>query len=158
MLSIHHIEHPFQKLDSVRDLFAEYAEELGVDLDFQKFEEELKDPLQKYGPPDGSLLVAYWYNEPAGCIALQALPNDEGICEMKRLYVRPQYREHGIGDDLIKKLITEGSRKGYRKMVLDTLMKLKEAIRLYEMNGFETTSAYYLNPLPEVVYMERNLE
>lgn len=155
MLSIHHIENTYQKLDAVRELFSEYADELGEDLTFQHFDEELNDPLKKYGPPNGSLLIAYWYNEPAGCIALQ--PLEQGLCEMKRLYVRPQYREHGIGDYLIKKLVHEGYKKGYKKMVLDTLQRLKEAIRLYEMNGFESVSAYYENPLPEVVFMEKEL-
>lgn len=155
MLSIHHIENSFQKLQAVQLLFSEYANELGEDLTFQHFDEELQNPLKKYGPPLGSLLIAYWYNEPAGCIALQ--PLNKEVCEMKRLYVRPQYREHGIGDYLIKKLLIEGSKKGYKKMVLDTLQRLKEAIRLYEMNGFENISAYYENPLPEVVYMEKKL-
>lgn len=156
MLTIHQIERPFQKLDTVRALFKEYADELGEDLNFQKFEDEIKDPLDKYGPPEGSLFVAYWYNEPAGCIALQSLPGDH-LCEMKRLYVKPVYREHGIGDDLIKKLLKVAKEKGYKKMVLDTLERLKDAIRLYEHNGFVNTSAYYENPLPEVVYMEREL-
>lgn len=156
MLAIHQIEQPFQKLDVVRSLFQEYAEELGEDLNFQKFEEEITDPLKKYGPPNGCLLIAYWYNEPAGCVALQHLDED-GLCEMKRLYVKPVYRDHGIGDDLIKKLLHEAKRKGYKKMVLDTLERLKEAVRLYEYNGFIHTEAYYDNPLPEVVYMERAL-
>ena len=112
MLAIHQIEHPFQKLDIVRELFTEYVEELDEDLNFQKFEDEIKDPLDKYGPPDGCLLVAYWYNEPAGCIALQRLPGDQ-LCEMKRLYVKPVYREHGIGDDLIKKLLEVAKENGY---------------------------------------------
>ncbi len=156
MLAIHQIEHPFQKLDTVRELFTEYVEELDEDLNFQKFEDEIKDPLDKYGPPDGCLLVAYWYNEPAGCIALQRLPGDQ-LCEMKRLYVKPVYREHGIGDDLIKKLLEVAKEHGFKSMVLDTLERLKEAIRLYEYNGFVNTSAYYENPLTEVVYMEREL-
>ncbi len=113
-------------------------------------------PLKKYGKPYGSLILAYWNNEPAGCIALQRL-KEEGVCEMKRLYVTPIYRKHGIGDELIKELLKEAKKKGYKKMVLDTLKRLQPAIKRYIKHGFVNTSAYYSNPLQGVVYMEKFL-
>ncbi len=143
-------------LDEVRKLFREYLEELNENLCFQSTDEELVSPLKKYGLPFGSLLVAYVDDEPAGCIALQPL-KEEGVCEMKRLYVRPGYRNKGIADALVIKLLAAAKEKGYKKMVLDTLERLQPAIKLYVKHGFVNTSAYYENPLPEVMYMEKVL-
>ncbi len=143
-------------LDEIRMLFKEYLEELNEDLCFQRTDEELVSPLKKYSPPDKSLLLAYINDTPAGCIALQPL-KEEGVCEMKRLYVRPGYRGKGIADTLVEKLLVEAKQKGYKKMVLDTLERLQPAIKLYIKHGFVNTSAYYQNPLPGVVYMQRSL-
>lgn len=143
-----------QELNIIKDLFREYSNELNENLCFQRFDEELENPLKKYGGPHGSLLLAFWNNEPAGCIALQPLSEDS-VCEMKRLYVRPEYRKFGIGEELVKKLLEEAKEKGCRKMVLDTLERLQAAIRLYKKYGFENTSAYYINPLPNAVYMDK---
>lgn len=155
MISIQDITGESGELDIVRVLFKEYLSELDEDLCFQSFDEEIEKPLKKYGPPAGSLLLAYWNNEPAGCIALQ--PLSEQACEMKRLFVRPQYRKFGLGEELVKKIIERGREKGYKKMVLDSLERLQPAIKLYLKHGFENTSAYYTNPLPNVVYMEKLL-
>jgi putative acetyltransferase len=156
MLTIHHINKESEEMDVVRDLFLEYSKGLNENLCFQSFDDELKNPLKKYGEPKGCLLLAYWNNEPAGCIALQPLQR-EGVCEMKRLYVRDQYRNKRIGDELVKILMQEAKNKGYKKMVLDTLERLQPAIRLYKKHGFVNTSAYYINPLQGVVYMEKEL-
>ncbi len=134
-------------------LFREYEKELDADLCFQSFEKELENPLYKYGPPQGSLLLAYFNNELAGCIALQ--PLEEGTCEMKRLFVRPAFRQHKIGEALVVEVLEEAKRIGYTKIKLDTLERLQPAIRLYKKHGFVVTNAYYANPLQEVVYMER---
>ncbi len=142
-------------LDEARLLFREYEKELDADLCFQSFEKELENPLYKYGQPQGSLILAYWNNEPAGCIALQ--PLEEGACEMKRLFVRPQFRKHKIGEALVVEILGQAKRLGYKKMKLDTLEKLQPAIHLYKKHGFIVSTAYYLNPLPEVVYMEKGL-
>lgn len=157
MLSIHYINKNDEDINVVRKLFVEYSKELNENLCFQSFDEELENPLKKYGEPEGCLILAYWNNDPAGCIALQPLAA-EGVCEMKRLYVRPQCRKLGIADELVKILLKEATNKGYKKMVLDTLQKLQPAIRLYTKFGFVNTSAYYKNPLPDVVYMERELQ
>lgn len=143
-------------LDEVRKLFREYLEELNENLCFQSTDEELVSPLKKYGLPYGSLLIAYKDNKPAGCIALQPL-KEKDVCEMKRLYVCPEYRNKGIADALVEKLLTEAKEKGYKKMVLDTLERLQPAIKLYVKHGFVNTSAYYENPLSGVVYMEKLL-
>lgn len=143
-------------LDEVRKLFREYLEELDENLCFQSTDEELVSPLKKYGGPYGSLLIAYYNDHLAGCIALQPL-KEEGVCEMKRLYVRPVYRNKGIAHALVEKLLAEAKEKGYKQMVLDTLERLQPAIKLYVKHGFVNTSAYYKNPLEGVIYMEKVL-
>jgi putative acetyltransferase len=155
MLRIERIEDE-DKLDVVRTLFKEYLEELNENLCFQSTDQELISPLTKYGPPHGSLFVAYFNDAPAGCIALQKLKQD-GVCEMKRLYVRPANRKHKIADTLVEKLLADAKEKGYKLMVLDTLERLQPAIKLYLKHGFVNTSAYYENPLLNVVYMEKSL-
>jgi putative acetyltransferase len=143
-------------MDEVRTLFREYETELNEDLCFQSFEAELTNPLQKYGPPKGVLYMAKWNNEVAGCIAL--MPLHDGIsCEMKRLYVRPQFRKHKIGKALVEQLLKDAQQLGYTTMKLDTLQKLQPAIRLYQQYGFIETTAYYENPLNAVVYMEKTI-
>lgn len=156
MLTIQHITTESAGLEIARHLFKEYSDELAVDLCFQSFDAELQDPLKKYGPPAGSLLIAFFHDEPVGCVALQPLL-EAGACEMKRLYVKPAYRKFKIGDALVGAIIKEAARLGYAKMKLDTLERLQPAIQLYVKHGFEITTAYYHNPLPEVVYMEKQL-
>lgn len=156
MLALQHVTTNGEGLNIIRTLFGEYSKGLNENLCFQSFDEELQDPLKKYGEPKGSLLLALWNMEPAGCGALQPI-YENGVCEMKRLYVRHNHRKHGIGGELVKVLLTEAKEKGYNKMVLDTLERLQPAIKLYEKYGFKNTSAYYKNPLPGVVYMEKML-
>ena len=155
-MHIKNITEEGKELNLIRDLFREYEKELDEDICFQSFEEELKDPLIKYAPPTGDLLLAYWDHEAAGCIALTKL-KDNRACEMKRLYVKPAFRNNKIGRILIEKLIASAKSKGYTKMRLDSLFKLESAIRLYQDFGFENISAYYDNPLEGVVYMEKEL-
>ena len=150
------VEKEGPELDIIRQLFIEYEKELDADLCFQHFEEEVNNPLKKYSSPKGCLVLAYWNTEPAGCIALTPM-EQEGYCEMKRLFVRPAYRKYGIGKDLVHHVINKATVAGYRTMRLDTLKKLQPAICLYESFGFSYTEPYYYNPLPEVVFMERKL-
>jgi putative acetyltransferase len=150
------VEKEGAELEQVRILFKEYADELNENLCFQSFDKELNEPLKKYGPPYGALLIAFINNLPAGCIALQSLQQN-GVCEMKRLYVKPEYRATGLGTELIKVLLATAKEKGYTKIVLDTLERLQPAINLYLHHGFINTSAYYANPLNNVVYMEKEL-
>lgn len=157
MLQIVLIGEESPALDNIRALFREYEQELGENLCFQSFEAELKDPLKKYGPPAGVLLLAYWKQEVAGCIAFTPMAAPT-TCEMKRLYVRPTFRKYGIGRKLAEALLKRAAQQGYATMKLDTLEKLQAAIRLYEQLGFKKTTAYYHNPLPNVIYMEKKLD
>jgi ribosomal protein S18 acetylase RimI-like enzyme len=143
-------------LTTVKELFMAYQLELGEDLCFQNFSDELENPLKKYGPPKGVLLLAMNNKEIAGCVALQPLP-ETGTCEMKRLYVKPGFRKQQIGFVLVERLLQEAENSGYTRMKLDTLERLQPAIRLYEKFGFVNTSSYYTNPLTHVVYMEKEL-
>jgi ribosomal protein S18 acetylase RimI-like enzyme len=156
MITIYHIDEPSRGLDIIRTLFSEYIAELGEDLSFQNAHEDLEDPLKNYGPPRGSLVIAYVDNEAAGCVALQ--PWDEGVCEMKRLYVRPAFRERHVGDRLVQEILKDAVCIGYKKMVLDTLERLKPAFKLYQKHGFVPTTPYYPNPLPNVVYLEKEFD
>ena len=156
MLTIQHVTQPTSALQEVKDLFQQYVIELNEDLCFQHWDEEMDNPLFKYGPPQGSLVLGYWNNIPVGCIALQPI-KEEGVCEMKRMFVQPDFRKHGIGDQLVKIILEDAVQLGYSKMVLDTLTRLDSAVRLYEKHGFINTSAYYANPLPNVIYMEKVL-
>ena len=155
MLRIEHITKEGAALDTVRDLFRAYEMELDENLCFQSFETELAKPLEKYGPPQGDIILAWWNNEVAGCIAL--MPLEDKVCEMKRLYVKPPMRKNKIGEHLVNELISSARNKGYKFMRLDTLDKLQPAIRLYEKYGFKNISPYYENPLSGVVYMQKSL-
>jgi putative acetyltransferase len=156
MLEVMTVRKEGRELDEIRQLFREYVSSLKENLCFQHFDDELADPLRKYGGPSGELLLAYWNKQVAGCIAFTKL--EDGVCEMKRLFVRPSFRNKGIGDELINRLIAAARERGYSIMKLDTLERLSSALRLYLVHGFETTTAYYDNPLPGVVYMQKNLE
>lgn len=142
-------------IQTIGDLFREYEQILQVDLCFQQFEDELAGLPGKYAAPSGALLMAVVDDQVAGCVAMRPLA--DGVCEMKRLYVRPAYLGRGIGKQLAVTVI-EGARiAGYARMCLDTLEKLKPALGLYNRLGFVERSAYYENPLPGVVYLELRL-
>lgn len=142
-------------LTAVRQLFREYRQELAVDLSFQKFEEELRRLPAPYVPPGGVILLALVDGKAAGCVALKDL--GAAVCEMKRLYVRPAFRGQGLGRTLAVQIIEEAKTRGYRTMRLDTLEALKEAMNLYRKLGFKKIAPYYHNPLPGVVYWQRDL-
>jgi putative acetyltransferase len=156
MLTIIQITQEGKQLNEARTLFREYENELNADLRFQYFDDELDNPLYKYGNPKGALLLAYWNNEIAGCIALQPL-QEEGICEMKRLFVRPVFRNYKIGEALANEIARIAKKLGYTTMKLDTLDRLEAALQLYKKMDFVVTNAYYENPLDGVVYMEKVL-
>lgn len=149
-----------RELDTIRQLFRDYAEELGVDLCFQDFEEELQALPGAYASPQGTLLLAYAEaDDPpeaaVGCVALK--PLDDGVCEMKRLYVVPEARGEGWGRRLAEAVLNAARHRGYTHMRLDTLASLQAARALYHKLGFQEISAYYENPLSNVIYMETHL-
>jgi putative acetyltransferase len=130
-------------LEAVRSFLREYAESLRLDLSFQGFEAELADPLAFYE----LVLLA-----DDGCVALRRL--DERTCEMKRLYVRSAARGSGLGRRLAEAVIAEGRRRGYSRMLLDTLPTMAAAQALYRSLGFRGTERYRYNPVPGATFLE----
>src|SRR5688572_27511212 len=138
-----------------RELFCEYAAESQLDLCFQNFEAELAGLPGAYAPPEGRLLLAFYEGHMAGCVALRKL--EDGVCEMKRLYVRPAFRGVGIGRSLARRVIDEAITIGYARMRLDTLARMQAAVALYESLGFRRIEPYRPNPLEDVIYFEQAL-
>jgi GNAT superfamily N-acetyltransferase len=143
------------EIEIVREMFREYQRALGVDLCFQGFADEVAGLPGSYAPPRGRLLLALDGDDVIGCIALRPLGED--ACEMKRLYLRPTARGKGAGRALALHVIAEARAIGYRTMRLDTLPMMREAHALYESLGFRTIPAYYDNPVPGALFMERAL-
>jgi putative acetyltransferase len=136
-----------------RELFLEYAHSLGFSLCFQNFDQELATLPGDYSPPSGRLLLAEYEGQLAACVALHKL--DTAICEMKRLYLRPQFRGKGLGRLLADRIIAEARQIGYQRMRLDTVEPvMQDAVAMYRRIGFKKISAYCNNPMPGTLYME----
>jgi ribosomal protein S18 acetylase RimI-like enzyme len=144
-----------KEIESARILFLEYAKSLNFDLCFQGFDEELKNLPGDYSFPGGEILLAYCDGKLAGCAALRKF--EEEISEMKRMYVRPEFRGKKIGRLLAVNIINDAKEMGYKKMRLDTIETMKEAIALYKDIGFKEISSYRYNPVDNVKYMELDL-
>jgi putative acetyltransferase len=145
-----------EQIEQLRSLFREYESWLGLSLCFQGFEEELETLPGKYAEPDGRIFIGYVDDEPAGCIGLRKL--DDGICEMKRLYLRESARGQGLGNALIETVIAHAREIGYTKMRLDTYPpKMGKAVGLYESHGFRVIEPYYDNPHGDTLFMEMDL-
>lgn len=141
--------------DIAKKLFIEYANSLGFDLSFQDFEEELANLPGEYVSPTGCLLIAVYKEQPVGCVALRKL--SDGICEMKRLYVKEKFRRLGIGRALVEAVIDKARKIGYNYMRLDTVPSMEVARALYISVGFKKTDAYRYNPIEDAVFMELKL-
>jgi putative acetyltransferase len=152
-----------------RELFLEYEKSLGFSLSFQNFDKELAGLPGDYAPPAGRLLLAVHEGQLAGCVALHKLAakddsepasevyKEDGyeFCEMKRLYLRPQFRGKGLGRALADRIITEARAIGYKRMRLDTIEPImKDAVAMYRRLGFQEIAPYRANPMPGTLYME----
>jgi len=141
---------------SARGLFEEYAAGVGISLCFQNFDRELANLPGDYALPDGRLLLAVEENQLAGCIALRKL--EPGVCEMKRLFLRPSHRGKGLGRVLVESIIDEARKLGYTHIRLDTLPgRMDQAIALYRSIGFVEIAPYYENPVEGAKFMEFKL-
>ncbi len=144
------------QIAQARELFLEYAQSLGFSLCFQNFDKELAGLPGDYAPPKCRLLLAEGDGELAGCVALHALEPD--VCEMKRLYLRPQFRGRGLGRVLAERIIAEARQIGYRRMRLDTVEPvMNDAVAMYRKLGFKDIAPYCANPIAGALYMEREL-
>jgi ribosomal protein S18 acetylase RimI-like enzyme len=144
------------EIEASREIFREYAADLGVDLCFQDFESELKNLPGDYAAPRGSLLLAMSAGTVAGCCALRPLDSVDiaNAAEMKRLYVRPSFRGLGLGRQLALAILDAAQQRGYASVLLDTLDDMEAARALYEELGFEEIPPYYHNPLPGAHYLK----
>lgn len=143
-------------MPAVRSMFLNYADSMGLDLEFQGFTEELASLPGKYASPTGCILLASVDGEPAGCVALRAL--GDGVCEMKRLFVDPRFRGLKLGRKLAERVIEEARLLGYDRMRLDTIAsRMGDAVALYRALGFREIPPYCDSPFPDAVFMESSL-
>ena len=148
-----------EELEAAREIFVEYAGSLDVDLDFQGFEEELAELPGEYAAPRGHLVLALVEGAVAGCCALRALPDTDydDAAEMKRLYVRPQFRRFGLGRALTEATLDAARLLGYQHVLLDTLDDMEAARTLYDELGFVAIPPYYYNPHAGAHYLMASL-
>lgn len=145
--------------EMVRDLFVDYQRDLGIDLCFQGFEQELQTLPGDYDAPSGALLLATVDDAPAGCCALRALPTSDHLnaCEMKRLFVRRAFRGFGLGRLMVERILMQARLCGYNSMLLDTLSDMEAARALYQEAGFVEIAPYYHNPIAGAHYLKVTL-
>jgi len=138
-----------------KSLFRKYAEHIGIDLSFQNFSNELTTVDVQYNKPKGALLLAYANKRAVGCVAIRDLGN--GIAELKRMFVLPEFQGLGIGRKMMVTIIDVAKELDYKTMRLDTLAGMSGALKLYRDFGFYEIPAYRLNPFDDAVYLEKQL-
>lgn len=138
-----------------KELFLEYAEWLGFELNYQNFDQELKDIHTQYGPPEGSLILIRSGEKAIGCAGIRK--NEGRIAELKRMYIQEQHQGKGLGRLLLNEAIGQARQLGYERIRLDTLPSMGGANHLYESFGFVDIPAYRFNPFPEARFMELDL-
>lgn len=148
--------------DEIGELFTEYTNMLLEGdptfkkyLDIQNYDQEVEDLEEKYGKPEGRLYIVYFNGQVAGCIGLRKIDNEN--CEMKRLYVRPEFRGNHIGNELVNRIIDDAKEIGYKFMLLDTFPFLENAIQMYKNFGFYEISSYNNSPMDSLIYMKMDL-
>ena len=142
-------------IEEVKELIIEYINSLNRDLSFQNINSELNSLKTKYSYPNGRIITAIVGDKVVGCVAFYK--HSSKRCEMKRLYVKKEYRNLKIGNTLVENIISLAKKDGYREMVLDTIKPLTSAINLYKKFGFQEIKQYYSNPMPDVIYMKLDL-
>ncbi len=147
-----------EALEQVRQYFRNYAAWLGVDLSYQNFDQEMALLPGAYAEPQGRLFFAEVDGRPAGCVGVRPLPDSEGLCEMKRLYVAPEARGQGVGATLAMAAIKAAKEIGYKKLMLDTLPNMRMAVKLYRELGFTEAPAYYQTPIEGTMFLTLDLE
>ncbi len=153
MMNIEIVDGSSPGLAAVQELWIEYWDALGLPPDFQSFAEERRSLPGAHAPPRGRLLLARIDNVPAGTAAFRPLPEREGACEAKRLYVRPAYRGAGLARALLARLIQDARAEGYRELYGDTLPSMEAALRLYDQLGFVEAGPYSHIPTPGATYL-----
>lgn len=144
------------EINGARELFLEYQKWLNVSLCFQDFDKELAELPGKYASPEGRLYLVKHGEDYIGCIGLRKISH--GICEMKRLFIKPEHQGHGLGKKLVEFIINDAKDIGYKLMRLDTIKeKMPNAVDIYEKHGFKKIDKYYDNPNPHTLYMELEL-
>jgi ribosomal protein S18 acetylase RimI-like enzyme len=154
MIEIRAAQFP-EHVELVRTIFREYADSLGIDLDFQDFDAELASVPGKYAAPEGNVFLAWSNGEVVGSVAMRPLGGD--VCEMKRLYVRPSGRGQQTGRQLTMFIVNQAKKAGYRKIRLDTLPGMTEAQALYASLGFQAIPPYVFNPVAGTKFLELDL-
>ncbi|QRM18295.1 carbonate dehydratase [Dechloromonas sp. TW-R-39-2] len=147
-----------EALEQVRQYFRNYAAWLGVDLSYQNFDQEMASLPGAYSAPEGRLFFAEIDGRPAGCVGVRSLAGSEGVCEMKRLYVEPEERGHGVGNALAMAAIKAAKEIGYRKLMIDTLPNMRMAVKLYRELGFTEAPNYYQTPIEGTMFLALDLD
>ncbi len=150
--------HDTEALEQVRQYFRNYAAWLGVDLSFQNFEQEMASLPGGYAEPQGRLFIAEIDGQPVGCVGVRPLPDSDGVCEMKRLYVTPEQRGQGVGATLALAAIKAAKEIGYRKLIIDTLPNMRMAVKLYRELGFTEAPNYYQTPIEGTMFLALDLD